>query len=296
MDARTGTEHPRWAGREHHPRPVHVVWVQAGGCDGCTMATLGATHPRLEELLGGSLTRSRLRLHHPVLALDAGRGHLEPLRQAAAGELDPYLLVVEGALFDQRLAGSGSFSGLGQEHGQPIPVETWVARLAGHATAVLAIGTCATWGGIPAAAGSVTGATGLGAFLGDDYRSTARLPVINIPGCAVSGDGFIEVLQYTLLHLDGVVPLDLDDLNRPRWLFAIPTPIGPARPAIPEAPGPSRPAAGLQPQETADCPVPTRGWINRLGGCRSVGGACNGCTRPDFPDRTLPLVATTEPR
>lgn len=45
---------------------------------------------------------------------------------------------------------------------------------------------------------------------------------------------------------------------------------------------------------TAGCPVPTRGWINRLGGCRTVGGACNGCTRPDFPDRTLSLLTTPQ--
>lgn len=259
---------------------VHVLWLTGGGCDGCTMAVLGATSPRIEELLGGALTRSRLVLHHRAIDLAAGEGHLEPYRRAAAGTLSPFLLVLEGTLYDQRRADGGTFSGLGQAGGQPVAVESWLARLAPRAEAVLAIGTCATWGGVPAARGSVTGGMGLDAFLGEDFRSAAGLPVINVPGCAPSGDGFIEALQYTLLHLDGVVPLDLDAYRRPRWLYSTTETVAPA--------GGDRAGGGAG--VTADCPIPARGWINRLGGCRVVGGACNGCTRPDFPDRTLPLL------
>src|SRR2546430_13489089 len=52
---------------------------------------------------------------------------------------------------------------------------------------LLAIGTCATWGGVPAAEGNPTGAMGLMDFLGKDYKSALGLPVINIPGCAPVG-------------------------------------------------------------------------------------------------------------
>lgn len=262
-----------------------VVWIGCGGCDGCTMSVLGAVSPTLEELLSGDLTSIPcIDLVHPVLSLESGRGYTDRLEAAVAGELDPFLLVVEGSPFDERLAGDGCFSGLGERAGQPIATEEWVARLAPKAAAVMAIGTCATWGGIPAGAGSVTGAMGLGALLGRGFRSSAGLPIVNVPGCAPSGDAFVETLAYVFLHLAGLVPLDLDELGQPRWLYASATPLQSPQLAW---------TARRTPGDTAMCPVPERGWINREGGCAVTGGACNGCTRADFPDRLLPLVDPT---
>lgn len=247
------------------------------------MAVLGATAPRLEELLTGHLTHvPRIELVHPALALDAGADYVAMLERAVAGDLEPFLLVVEGSLFDESLAGDGSFSRLGTADGRPITVEDWVLRAAPPAAAVIAIGTCATWGGVPAARGNVTGAMGLGALLGEDFRARSGLPVINVPGCAPSGDAFIEVLSYTLLHLGNIVPLDLDGLGRPRWLYSEAVPLQRVRqPAIPRDPVET---------VTTECPVPGRGWINHIGGCAAVGGSCTGCTHVDFPDRLLPLV------
>ena len=254
-----------------------VLWLEGGGCDGCTMSVLGATSPRLEELLAGGLTRTQIELVHPALALDAGQGFVDILERARLGQLGPYVLVLEGAIFDESLAGEGSFSSLGGRDGVPVPIAQWVSDLAPRAAAVMAIGTCATWGGVPAAHGNVTGAKGAGDFLPADFRSQAGLPVVNVPGCAPSGDAFVEALSYVILHLDGLVPLDLDELGRPRWLYAQSTPVG-------------RADGGGQSDVLAECPVPARGWINHLGGCCSVGGTCNGCTRADFPDFTVPLT------
>ena len=254
-----------------------VLWLEGGGCDGCTMSVLGATSPRLEELLGGGLTRTTIELVHPVLALDSGAGFLSVLERARRGEVQPYVLVVEGAVFDESGAGEGSFSSLGRRDGTPVTVAQWVSDLAPGAAAVMAIGTCATSGGIPAARGSVTGAMGVAQYLPPGFATRSGLPVVNVPGCAASGDAFIEALSYVFLHLDGLVPLDLDDQGRPRWLFAESTPVG------------------GDDQVMADCPVPARGWINHLGGCASVGGTCNGCTRPDFPDVTVPLTLSRTP-
>jgi len=247
------------------------------------MSVLGAVAPAIEDLLGGELTDiPRIELVHPVLSLESGARYVASLEAAARGEDEGFLLVVEGSLFDHRLAGEGSFSGLGERDGQPIPVEQWVRRLARRAQAVIAIGTCATSGGIPAGRGNVTGAMGLDALLGEEFRSRAGVPIVNVPGCAPNGDAFIEALSHLFLALRGLIPLDLDELGRPRWLYSEPTPLRPVSPKRAE-PIPNGP-------EHASCPVPERGWINRVGGCARVGGSCNGCTRPDFPDGPLSIL------
>lgn len=265
-----------------HRERLTIVWLHGGSCDGCTMSVLGATSPRLEELLAGAHSPSRLELVHPHFALDAGDAYVQLLEGACRGDLGAFLLVVEGSMFDGALAGSGHFSQIGRREGEPVTAEQWVVDLAAGAQAVVAIGTCAAWGGIPAAAGNVTGAMGVGALLGAGFRGRGGLPLIVVPGCAPSGEAFLETIQYLVLHLEGVVPFDLDTHGRPRWVYAEQTPLVGVRTGF----GDRVPV----PDETAGCPVPARGWINRLGGCASVGGDCIGCTRPDFPDRTLPLV------
>ena len=238
------------------------------------MAMLGATAPRIEELLAGSLTGiASIALIHSLLAFDAGDRFIDSLLAAERGELDPFVLVVEGAPLDRSRAGEGQFNRLG-----PRTPEAWIESLAPLAAAIMAIGTCATAGGIPAARGSVTGAMSLERFLGPGVRSKGGLPIVQVPGCAPQGDAFIEALSYVFLHLEGRVPLDLDEHGRPRWLFDESTPVtvGPTTHKF-----------------VADCGVPARGWINHIGGCASVGGSCNGCTRPDFPDlgRSAPVEA-----
>jgi Ni,Fe-hydrogenase I small subunit len=94
------------------------------------------------------------------------------------------------------------------------------------------------------------------------------------------------MLTYLCLHLAGLVPLELNEEARPRWLYhqvAHPTP-----PRVDYLPLPvyavtHRPGVG--------CPVPTQGWMNNMGGCARVGGACIGCTARDFADRYLALAA-----
>lgn len=262
---------------------VGLVWLSGGGCEGCTMAVLGATSPRLEELLWGSLSQTQqIEIVHPVLTLEAGDAYLSRLQKAAAGELDPFIFVLEGTLFDEERAGDGSFSRIGRRAGRALSASDWVALLAPRAAAVVAVGTCAAWGGVPAARGNVTGAHALEEALGSGFRSTLGLPVIRLPGCAPLGDTVVEALAYLLLHMEGTVPLELDELGRPRWLYRERVPVMPAHAAWLE-----RGYAGAE----ADCDVPSRGWINRIGGCAAVGGSCNGCTMPDFPDATVCLAS-----
>ena len=285
---------------------VHAFWIAGMSCDGCSIGAVGATAPSVESLLLGVVSgMPKLILHHPVLAVEAGDAFVHPFYLAEAGKLDaPYVVILEGSIPDERIAAEtgGYWSACGveiREDGthRPIPSAEWVKRLAPGAAAVIALGTCATWGGIPAAAGNPTGAMSLMDFLGRDYRSAFGLPVINIPGCSPIGDNFTETVATILLFLQGLGPLpEFDELGRPAWLFNETVHTRCVRAGYYEE--------GTFAEKYGDkeclvevgcwgpvvqCNITSRGAINHMGGCMNTGGICIGCTMPGFPDRFAPF-------
>jgi hydrogenase small subunit len=278
--------------RGQMPGVLSLVWIGGASCDGCTMGVLGAAEPGVEDLLLGRVPDApAITLLHPALALESGDAYRAQLDRAAAGQLTPFILILEGSVLDESLAGAGSFSRMGLDpDGRPLTIAAWIDRLAPQAEAVIAIGSCATWGGIPAAAGSPTGAMGLERYLGADFRSRAALPVINVPGCAPPGEAFVETLVYVCLHLARLVPLELDEERRPRWLYT-----GPAHPLPPRADYMPAEAYDVVRRPAVGCPVPEQGWMRGIGGCARVGGCCIGCTAPDFADRYLALACLEAP-
>lgn len=266
---------------------IHLIWLTGAGCNGCTMAMLCASEPGIEDLILGNVPDvPRVVMIHPEFSLESGDSYRANLDRALEGAFSPFVLVLEGAIPDESRAGDGSFSRMGMtQNGKPITIAAWVDRLALKAEAVIAIGSCATWGGIPAAHGSPIAAKGLDDYLGQDFRSRGGLPVINLPGCAPTGESFIETLTYVFLHLGRLVPIDLDEDRRPRWLFNHQTHPLPPRVEYPTAVG-----TDLTNRPTVDCSVPINGWLRNFGGCVRVGGSCIGCTGRDFPDRYLHLA------
>jgi hydrogenase small subunit len=265
---------------------VYIIWLAGASCDGCTMAVLGAAQPGIENLLLGTLSDlPPVTLLHPALAVESGDQYLAYLKKAAEGSLSPFVLILEGSVLDESLAGQGSFSRLGMDGERPLTTSTWIDRLAPQAAVTIAIGSCATWGGIPAAIGSPTGAMGMEDYLGRDFISRSGLPIINVPGCAPSGEAFIETVVSVFLHLARLVPLELDEEHRPRWLFNRQThPLPPRADYLPAD------AFSLENRPSVGCSVPEEGWMNGVGGCAQIGGACIGCTERDFADRYLQLA------
>ena len=286
-------------------RKVYLIWLGGASCEGCSVSATGATHPRLEQLLVGAIPGlPRVELVHCLLSVESGGDWMANLLMAERGELDaPYIITWEGSVLDESLAGSGSFSGLGVDPvtGRQVTTSDWLDRLAPGAAAVIAVGTCATWGGIPAAAGSPTGARGLNEHLGDAYRSAAGVPVVNIPGCAPLGDNYTETVAALLLHLNGLAPPpELDGLGRPAWLFTDTVHSSCTRLRYYEqGVFASEPGASACLVElgcwgpVVQCNIAERGVIDGRGGCMTMGGICIGCTMPGFPDRFSPLL---EPR
>ena len=287
-------------------KTVHVYWLAGMSCDGCTISVAGATNPGIEGLLAGTVpAMPRVILQHPVLAVDAGVEFVETYRKAERGELGaPYVVVYEGSIADERIAtrSGGYWSAMGVEdrqgstQPQPVPTAEWLKRLAPGAAAVMAIGTCATWGGVPSAEGNPTGAMSVMDYLGKDYRSAFGLPVINIPGCAPVGDNFTETVFAVLLFLQGLGPLPtFDDLGRPAWLFNETVHRGCTRAGYYEEGVFATEYGGAECLveigcwgPVVNCNIVSRGAISHMGGCMKAGGICIGCTMPGFPDNFSP--------
>jgi hydrogenase small subunit len=282
---------------------VEILWVTAGlSCDGDSVSVTAATQPALEDLVLGALPGvPPIRLHHPVLDLRNGAEFLEPFHRAARGELAPFVLVVEGSIPDEGNKAAGYWAALGSDPatGQPITTCEWIDRLAPRAWAVVAIGTCATYGGIHAMEGNPTGARGLPDYLGWNWRAASGLPVVCVPGCPVQPDNFMETLLYLLRQAAGAAPpIPLDAALRPAWLFGDATVHEGCDRAGHYEQGEFAPAYGL-PEcivklgcwgPVVVCNVPRRGWMNGIGGCPNVGGICIGCTMPGFPDKFMPFM------
>jgi hydrogenase small subunit len=284
---------------------IDILWISEGmSCDGDTVSVTAAGQPAIEDIVLGLIPGlPRVNLYNKVLSPSlGGEPFLAPYRKAARGESpNPFILVIEGSVPNQNvIEGDGYWTSFGndEETGEPLTLNWWIDALAPKAWAIVAVGTCATYGGIHAMAGNPTGCMGLADYLGWGYLSTGGLPIVNIPGCPVQPENFMETLLWCLYHAAGSAPPPpLDDLLRPQWLFGKTVHEGCDRAGYYE-----QSDFGLDYNSpkcqvkmgcwgpVVNCNVPKRGWMGGVGGCPNVGGICIGCTMPGFPDKFMPFM------
>lgn len=274
--------------------PFSILWLQAGSCGGCTMSMLAADDVGLTH----ALARFGIRLlWHPSLSEETGAEAVRILEDAAAGRVAVDALCVEGAALTGP-DGSGRFqlmSGTGK------PLTHWIKAIAAQARHVVAVGSCAAFGGIPAAESNVTGAValqhGAGGLLGPDFRARGGLPVVNVAGCAPHPGWLVETLAELALT-DGCA---LDFLGRPRAFADHLAHHGCGRNEFYEfkasAARPSDRGCLMEnlgckaTQAPGDCNI--RRW-NGHGSCTDAGYACINCTSPDFQDPGAPFTETAK--
>ena len=283
--------------------PVHVLWLTSGlGCDGDSVAMTAARNPSLEDLLRGCFPGAPpVIVYNPLFAYETGDEFMRPWFDAAAGRLGPFVLVLEGSVPNEQISGDGYWATMGIDptSGEPISTCTWIDRLAPRAAAVLALGTCAAFGGIPAMRGNPTGAMGLRDYLGWNWTSRRDVPIINLPGCPAQPDNITETLLLLALFVAGAGPMpDVDAHGRPRQFFSRTVQQGCGRAGFAEQGEFARTPADHRgclvklgcKGPVATCNVPIRGWVGGIGGCPNVGGICNACTMPGFPDKFMPFM------
>src|ERR1044072_803602 len=209
------------------PQPINeinVLWITAGlSCDGESVSLTAAMQPSIEDLIMGGLPGlPTLHFYNPFYAYENADEFIELLELAQAGKLEPFILVIEGSIPNEQIKEEGYWAAFGtdKQTGQPITTCEWIDRLAPKAWAVMAVGTCATYGGIHAMEGNPTGAMGLADYLGWKWRSTAGIQIVCVPGCPAQPDNIMETLLYMLYQEAGRAPMiPLDDQLRPTWLF-----------------------------------------------------------------------------
>lgn len=264
---------------------MDVLWLQSGGCGGCSMSLLNADSGDFVRSLQGLGLRLRW---HP--ALSSGDDFIETIHALAEGRRTVDVLAVEGALL-RGPQGSGRFHVLA---GTDRPMVDWVRAIAPQARHVVAVGSCAAFGGITAGGPNPTEACGLqfeddqrGGLLGAGFRSRSGLPVVNIAGCPTHPGWVIDTLAA--LAAEALSDDDLDLYGRPRAYADQLVHHGCTRNEYYEfkasAEKPSDQGCLMEhlgckgTQAHADCN--TRLW-NGLGSCTRGGFACISCTEPGF--------------
>src|SRR5262252_5997330 len=103
--------------REPAVKNVHIVWITAGlGCDGDTVSVTAASQPSIEDILLGAIPGlPKVHLHNPVLAYEVGAEFLDFYYKAERGELDPFVLVVEGSIPNEDLHNEGYWAAVGTD-------------------------------------------------------------------------------------------------------------------------------------------------------------------------------------
>jgi ferredoxin hydrogenase small subunit len=276
---------------------LNVLWLQSAACGGCSMSLLGAdSHHLLASLASAGVGL----LWHPSLSEESGAEATRVIERCMSGAIDLDVLCIEGALL-RGPRGTGRFH---LQAGTGVPMAQCVRELAGVARYVLAVGSCAAYGGVVSAGDNPTDACGLqfdgevaGGLLGADWRSRGGLPAINIAGCPAHPDWITETLVG--LALGSIGAQDLDALNRPRFFADHLVHHGCSRNEYYEFKASAHKASDLGclmenmgckgTQAHADCNV--RLW-NGNGSCARGGFACIACTEPGFEEPGHPFSET----
>jgi uptake hydrogenase small subunit len=266
---------------------ANLLWLQGGACSGNTMSFLNAEEPSVCDLVTDFGINV---LWHPSLGMELGDELRRKLRALVSGEVPLDIFVFEGTVI-RAPDGSGEWNRFAGR-----PMKDWVSELARAANYIVAIGDCASWGGIPATAPNPTDSIGLqflkrdhGGYLGKDYRSRAGLPVINIPGCPAHPDWITQIL--VAVATGRAADVALDDLQRPKTFFSSFTQTGCTR-NLHFAYKVSATEFGQRkgclfydlgcrgPMTHSPC---NRILWNRQSSKTRAGMPCLGCTEPEFP-------------
>ncbi|MDM5271134.1 hydrogenase small subunit [Sulfurovum sp. zt1-1] len=175
-----------------------LVWIHLAECTGCSESLIRTDSPTIDSLIFDYVSLE----YHETLMAAAGWQAEENLENAIKNYAGRYILLVEGGV---PTAMNGQYLTVGAHARTGLEL---IHHAASSAAAIFSIGTCASFGGIQAAAPNPTGAKGVDKVISN--------PVINIPGCPPSSKNIVGTLVYFILF--GTLPA-IDVYSRPKWAY-----------------------------------------------------------------------------
>ena len=251
-----------------------VIWFGAQACFGCSVSFFDTEYPGIDEVLIEVITLE----FNPLIMGAAGDAAMGVIDRMMAEEKGKYIFVVEGSI---PMEADGFYCTVGEKDGNPVTALDRVKAIAANSMAVVALGSCASWGGIPAAPPNPTGAVPV-------TKIITNKPVINSPGCPPHPDWMVGTIVNVLKY---GIP-ELDDLNRPVMFF------GTDKLIHDNCELRQYFDSGIFAKDFGDkgclyelgckgpvshCDASTRGWNSGVNWCNRSGGPCIGCTEPFFP-------------
>lgn len=263
---------------EEAKKRTPVIWLQAQSCSGCSVSLLNTMKPDITTIITEEIS---LNYHQTIMG---GTGHtaVQVLEEAVKKNRKDFVLVVEGSIPTK----DDLYCTIGEVDKKHVSAREWVEELGSRAVAIVAVGTCATGGGIPGArlrsdGSNPTGASALSEIL-------KGKTVVNIPGCPPHPDWMVGSLIY-LLTKGGPPPLD--EYNRPLLFYG--------KTVHEQCERLQYYKRGQFARYWGDkgclyelgclgmdscCDIPKRKWLGGINSCTGSGAGCIGCTEKAFPD------------
>ncbi|QGG49036.1 hydrogenase small subunit [Heliorestis convoluta] len=255
-----------------------LIWLELTGCAGNIISLLNGIDPGLEELLQKQID---LCYNNSLMTAEGDQA----MKQLFTTADDEFILAVEGAVTTK----DEQYNSIGRYQGRLISAMEAIQYLGQRAKSVIAVGTCATYGGISAAHPNPSGSISVIKAL-----QNIRSDVISLPGCPSHPDWFLGTLAYLILY--GTSPT-LDSENRPILFYGLTIHDNCTRRSFFEKRIFARQlgeqtcmiALGCRgPITRTDCP--TREWNSYLNWPIGANTPCIGCAHRTFPDGTSPFV------
>jgi [NiFe] hydrogenase small subunit len=252
-------------------RPT-VLWLHMAECTGCTESVLRTSNPSFEQIIFDTISLD----YHETLMAAAGEQVENILFESAERNKGQFFCVVEGAI---PTADNGIYGMIGGRTMLSIAQE-----VCPKAKGIIALGNCASYGGLPAAWPNLTGAMGVESALSSHI---SNIPVVNLPGCPPNPINFVATLADYLLN-GSLPPRDSD--GRPFFAYG-----KTIHSQCPYRENESRCLEDIGckgPQCHNNCP--SAKFNDETSWPVQAGHPCIGCSEPDFWDRFTPFYRESE--
>ncbi|MBP2654065.1 MAG: hydrogenase (NiFe) small subunit HydA [Firmicutes bacterium] len=264
---------------QHNQTKLPVIWLETSDSGDNNIAFMNTTYPYLNQVLTDMIDL----LYSNTFMAAQGSDALRLLANAVTTYDNRFTLIVEGAVPTKD---AGIYNVIARTKHRSITALDAVSGLGKAAQYVVAVGTCASFGGASSAAPNLSGSVAVNQVL--------KREVINVSGCPVNPDWLVGTLAHLLMYGKP----DLDELNRPKLFYNFTVHRHCQRRSYFDKKEFAKHLGDIEcmfsqgcsgPRTASDCPY--RQWTNHVSWPVKVNTPCIGCTNRDFPDGSTPFFS-----